>query len=484
MLLTYKETEDVNKKLYIIIYNLIMIFSILCAFTFGLCFKTTNDGLWHIKVGEYIIKNRSIPYNDIFSWYGISLKLKWISHEWLFGIIVYLIYSIKKFSSIGVFLGIINVINSILVYYFAKIRCNNKWISLFCMNFYIAIICFEIGVSLRPSILSVSVILILCVLLEKKKYLLALIILVVGVNLHGGIYPVYLVIFAYYSLNRYKYFIMAILSVLINPYTYNLYFYTINSMKELSLERKFIQEWSFTQIYSLKLALLILLISTFTYAFGKIKLKDMMFSGAFILLSLGSYRHIIFLPVIVMPLMSPYFSTVTKNLFQEIKYNKIKRYLTYCITIGLFQILIFANLLFFIDLSCKRFPMIYLDNSKYPVYACEYINKHTYIKSSHLLSNYNDSPYLIFKGVPTFVDSRADLFMPSYNKGINAFSDYANAYTNFGQTQKFIKKYKINYILTNKLDQVYYVFKDYKNLSIIYKDKNYCIFKVNYYIKK
>lgn len=32
-----------------------------------------NDFWWHIKVGEWICTNKALPYEDIFSWYGMEI---------------------------------------------------------------------------------------------------------------------------------------------------------------------------------------------------------------------------------------------------------------------------------------------------------------------------------------------------------------------------------------------------------------------------
>lgn len=84
-----------ENKLLFFIFILIFMLS-LFFFNYG------NDFYWHIKVGEYIINNNKIPYIDIFSWYANSNSLSWISHEWLFEVIIYL-YSIV-FSKFGSFL--------------------------------------------------------------------------------------------------------------------------------------------------------------------------------------------------------------------------------------------------------------------------------------------------------------------------------------------------------------------------------------------
>lgn len=52
-----------------------------------------NDFWWHLKIGEWILENGQVPQTGIFSWYALQENLPWISHEWLSEILLYLVYS-------------------------------------------------------------------------------------------------------------------------------------------------------------------------------------------------------------------------------------------------------------------------------------------------------------------------------------------------------------------------------------------------------
>ena len=54
-------------------------------------FYLEPDYFWHIKAGEYMFKN-SILTHDVFSW--VVNGKYWMSHEWLFEIIIYSLKSI------------------------------------------------------------------------------------------------------------------------------------------------------------------------------------------------------------------------------------------------------------------------------------------------------------------------------------------------------------------------------------------------------
>jgi len=56
-------------------------------------FKIVNfDFGWHLKTGEYIYANRSIPKQDVFSY--IAEGNKWVDSHWLFQVILYMFYAL------------------------------------------------------------------------------------------------------------------------------------------------------------------------------------------------------------------------------------------------------------------------------------------------------------------------------------------------------------------------------------------------------
>lgn len=61
-----------------------------------------NDFWWHVKAGEWICKHRTVPVQDIFSWYGMEKGIKWTAHEWLSEVVFYQIYS--RFGEGGIYL--------------------------------------------------------------------------------------------------------------------------------------------------------------------------------------------------------------------------------------------------------------------------------------------------------------------------------------------------------------------------------------------
>ena len=96
--------------------NITKLTFILIIFMSIIFFNYGNDFYWHVRIGEFIFKKRAIPYTDIFSWYGITNNLHWISHEWLFEVIIYLFQVLFGKSGAIVYTVIAIIILSHLIY--------------------------------------------------------------------------------------------------------------------------------------------------------------------------------------------------------------------------------------------------------------------------------------------------------------------------------------------------------------------------------
>src|SRR5215813_4631993 len=77
------------------------------AYAFFFAARPLSDGdfWWHLKTGEYIVKTRTIPTADLFSFtnYGKA----WVAHEWLSEVIFYLIYSRLGFNLLIIIFALI-----------------------------------------------------------------------------------------------------------------------------------------------------------------------------------------------------------------------------------------------------------------------------------------------------------------------------------------------------------------------------------------
>ncbi len=71
-----------------------ILFALTLAFVFSLSFLKIYDyDVWfHLKTGEYILNTLTIPRADVFSYTAYGHP--WVTHEWLFEVFLYLVYSV------------------------------------------------------------------------------------------------------------------------------------------------------------------------------------------------------------------------------------------------------------------------------------------------------------------------------------------------------------------------------------------------------
>lgn len=127
----------------------------------------------------------------------------------------------------------------------------------------------------------------------------------------------------------------------------------------------------------------------------------------------------------------------------------------------------------------------YISKDKYPIEAASWILENLDIQNIKLYNEYNYGSYLLYRGIPVFIDSRADLYAPEFNKkegeekGRDIFSDYINT-SGVGQHyEKTFEKYGITHvILLNKSKINLFISKD-SNYKEKYKDDNFVIYERN-----
>lgn len=58
----------------------------------------------------------------------------------------------------------------------------------------------------------------------------------------------------------------------------------------------------------------------------------------------------------------------------------------------------------------------YVDTDVYPVQASTFILKHIDLENAKIYNEYNYGSYMLYRDIPVFIDSRADLYAPEFSK--------------------------------------------------------------------
>lgn len=122
----------------------------------------------------------------------------------------------------------------------------------------------------------------------------------------------------------------------------------------------------------------------------------------------------------------------------------------------------------------------YISTSSYPVHACDYILENIDLQNARFYNEYNYGSYMLFRGIPVFIDSRADLYAPEFSgKEEDIFSDflkvsgistfYENIFDKYNMTHIICyKNSKLNMIITSTQDE---------NYEQLYSDDNFVIYE-------
>src|SRR5919106_4492653 len=76
------------------------------------------DTGYHIRAGEYILHNFTVPKYDIFSYIGPPLP--WMAHEWLSEVIMALIHKVSGLTGIVIFFSFLIALAYLLLFRFAQ----------------------------------------------------------------------------------------------------------------------------------------------------------------------------------------------------------------------------------------------------------------------------------------------------------------------------------------------------------------------------
>ena len=234
-------------------------------------------------------------------------------------------------------------------------------------------------------------------------------------------------------------------------------------------------------INTLVVLVLFLLILIFTDT--KIKLRDLFMLAGLILLAFMSRRQVsmfvliggfIFAKLLV-ALIEKYDATGTEQSIKAITtiFGKI--------------IAILLAILVSFTFYKGKINNPYVSTSSYPVEACDYILENLDIENMRIFNEYNFGSYLLYRGIPVFIDSRADLYAPEFNgtkneegkyEGRDIFSDYINTTNISTYYENTFEKYDITHVLIKNNSKLNMLIKrDDEHYKQIYYDDNFVMYE-------
>ena len=476
-----------------------------------------NDTFYTIKIGEHIIENKGIDMIDPFSWHQ---DLEYTYPHWLYDVIIYLIYSIGGIVGIYISTCIFSALLGITIYETNSKLVKNKVVSfvvtigaMYMLRDYIAaraqlvtFILFSLQIYLMEQLANTS----------KKKYGIGLIaISILIANLHVAVWPFMFILYLPYiaeyiviiieekfakkygkqfkegkkiSLTKrdgVKYLIVVMiictLTGFLTPLGTTPYTYLIKTMQG-NTTQNINEHLPMTLIKNAEiLCVLIIFIAILAFTDIKIRLIYLFMIGGLVLLMLYSKRQSTMFVIICSVILNRLVYDFVKKEGKDVDEKPIEVFTT---LFGGFMIsaLILIISLYFVKTKIKA---KYVDEKSYPVEMSDFIiqyfnNNNINIKNVRLYNEYNYGSYLLYKGIPVFIDSRCDLYAPEYNGGRDIFMDFIKSSNLDIWFEDIFKKYDITHVILYKDSKMNMIIQNTKldGYNLIKEDDNFVFYEI------
>ena len=228
---------------------------------------------------------------------------------------------------------------------------------------------------------------------------------------------------------------------------------------------------------------LIVIIALITFTKVKIRLSDLfMLGGLCILMFLTRRQQSMFVLI-----GSFSFARLITQYWKNILNYDTDKFIKKHFTVFTAFILIAGMLAWSLHLYAKIKDDNFVNTKTYPVEASEWILQNLDLKNIKLYNEYNYGSYLLFKGIPVFIDSRADLYAPEFNTntgnkedGNDIFMDFINSSNISTYYGEIFEKYGITHVMLYKNSKIAMLIRnaDSEKYNEIYSDENFVIYEV------
>lgn len=221
---------------------------------------------------------------------------------------------------------------------------------------------------------------------------------------------------------------------------------------------------------------IMVVIALLTFTKCKIRLTDLFMMGGLTYLMFSSKRQstmfVLFGSIIINRLITNTIEIYTNNKIEELAKKAINIYIIILIMLptGYYSYRFIKN----------KIDDVYVNERVYPVQATEWILKNLDVNNIKLFNEYNYGSYLLYKGIPVFIDSRADLYAPEFNNNKDIFMDFINT-SNIGKYYgKTFSEYNITHVILYKNSKIAMLIDeaDQEKFNKIYSDDYFVIYEV------
>ena len=449
------------------------------------------DYWFHYRAGEYFMQNFKVPDTPIGSWYAMGEGIGWISHEWMFGVVVYVLtnwlgqkavldltsITLSATAAFSVWTMRKELKNNIVVDILAVLLISNMLAS---------------GNAARPQIFLYLFTIILYIVVmhdakheDSKAMWFVPALVVLWTNFHGGSYILIFVfvfastichmfdfefgkiVFRKQDLKRTRRRLIALaigaLCIPLNGHGLEMLSYPFTNFGD-KLMQSAINEWrspdlkisSHLEYY---IAMFLFFGSLITTK-KEIKAFDFVFGLAFTVLLARSLRFGPQYAVAVMPIVMQYADGWPEIINLRTPILKAIAIIVFTVSMTIAGIGGF----------CVNRDNVY-DLTPFP--TDEMIEKVKEYNPQRLFNTYDAGGYLVYKHVDVFVDGRADIYSPHNLK------DYLKIYAIDSNSVELLEKYNFDSFLIKKNTPIYnYITALGDEYKVVYEDENNYVFLI------
>lgn len=271
-------------------------------------------------------------------------------------------------------------------------------------------------------------------------------------------------------------FLICILTGLCTPIGTTPYTYLIDTMHGITTEN--INEHLPLVLINSKefLCIIIAIIALLMFTDIKIRLKDLLFLGGLIILALMSRRQISMFLLIGIYIVNRIICEFLEKYKAKEEIDDIATFLTTktgaCLLLAIFVLVGVKNIKPKIESNEQ-----YISKSTYPVDACEYILNNIDLSKAKFYNEYNYGSYMLYKDIPVFIDSRADLYSPEFNEGVNVFADFLNIANIGTYYEDKIEEYGMTHLIMYKNAKLNMFVSRNDKYKKLYEDDSFVIYE-------
>lgn len=262
------------------------------------------------------------------------------------------------------------------------------------------------------------------------------------------------------------------------PYTYLPKTMAGNTMESIS------EHLPLTLINDLKtLTVIVLFLLILIFTDTKIKLRDMFMIAGLVLMAFMSRRQVSMFVLIG----GIVFAKLLVALIDKYDTKGTEQTMKAMTSIGgrIITLLLGIIVSFMLYRGKPNSPII--SESSYPVKACDYILENIDISTMRIFNEYNYGSYMLYRGIPVFIDSRADLYTPEFNGtkneegeyvGRDIFSDCINISNISTYYETKFDQYGITHVLIRDNSKLHmFLSRDDEHYKELYSDDSFVLYE-------